>query len=301
MPALQPAAQDLSAWGGMTCRIVVTRGSALEDAVARLVDLMDRVDRAASRFRPDSELRRLAPGTHRVSPLLATLVRVALDAAERTDGIVDPTVGGALLGLGYDADVDVVRSRAAGAITIRRVPGWRSVDLVDDRLTLPAGTLLDLGATAKAHAADLAAASIAADLGTGVLVSLGGDIATAGVAPEGGWQVRVQDIVLDAPQQVGLDGTAGLATSSAARRRWRTEDGSLHHLVDPATGRPARTPWRSVSVAAPTCTEANVLATAVLASAGGTRLLHASGRPARLVDHQGRVTAISAWPREVAA
>lgn len=301
MRTLQPAVHDLSAWGGMPCRIVVTHESALEGAVARLVDLMDRVDRAASRFRPDSELRRLAPGTHRVSPLLAALVRVALDAAECTDGVVDPTVGGALLGLGYDADIDAVRSRSGSAITVRRVPGWRSVDLADDRLTLPAGTLLDLGATAKAHTADLAAASIAAELRTGVLVCLGGDIATAGPAPESGWQVRVQDVVLDAPQQVGLHGTAGLATSSAARRRWRTDDGTMHHLVDPATGRPSRTPWRSASVVAPTCTEANVLATAVLASAAGSRLLHGSGRPARLVDHQGRVTTIGPWPREAAA
>ncbi len=279
-----------------TARLVVTDDAAAA-AAADLVDgLLAEVGQACSRFDPDSELMRLTPGTTRVSPLLAALLAAALDVAERTDGAVDPTVGTALVALGYDRDIDDL-APVAGAVRVVPAPGWRQVRLDDDRLTLPPGLLLDLGATAKALAADRAALLVAERLGTGVLVELGGDVATAGPGPDGGWQVLVQDLPGDPAQQVALSPGSALATSSTVRRTWA--GGSRHHVVDPITGGSARTPWRTVSVVAGSCLDANAAATATLAMGGrGVGWLAATGLPTRLVGHDGCVVTMGRWPVE---
>ena len=126
-------------------------------------------------------------------------------------------------------------------------------------VVLPAGARLDLGATAKAWAADRSAGRLAEALGCGVLVSLGGDIAVAGEAPPGGWRVRFQDVT-GRPEEPPVGPSAvvairggGLATSSTMARRWRRGGDVLHHILDPRTGLPAPPCWRTVSVAAATC------------------------------------------------
>ena len=144
------------------------------------------------------------------------------------------------------------------------------VDLAAGLLTVPAGVQLDLGATVKGWAADRSAARIAGELGCGVLVSLGGDTAVAGEPPEGGWRIRVQDRTAlpgeppDGPSQVVTIRDGGLATSSTAARRWRRGGDVLHHILDPRTARPAAQVWRTVSVAASTCADANTAATAAI-------------------------------------
>lgn len=108
---------------------------------------------------------------------------MALRAAEATDGTVDPTVGSAMDALGYDRDFTLVREDDRPVrLTVRRTPGWRAVrlDRATGTVTVPEGIRLDLGATAKAWAADRAAGTLAAAAGCGVLVSLGGDTAVAG-------------------------------------------------------------------------------------------------------------------------
>jgi len=165
-----------------------------------------------------------------------------------------------------------------------------------------AGTQLDLGATAKAAAADMCAQAVVAALDTGVLVSLGGDIATAGPGPEGGWQVTVQDLPTDVAQQITLADGAAMATSSTARRTWLQDGKPMHHLVDPATARPATGRWRSVTVVAPTCARANTASTAALVKGdGAVAWLQQVGLPARLVSHDGAVATLNSWPQEVAA
>ena len=146
------------------------------------------VDLACSRFRADSEIRGLRGGPgQQVSPLLAEAIAVALRAAELTEGDVDPTVGAAMSALGYDRDFGQLKPVSqAGPVTVRSVPGWREVHLDGAALSMPEGVQLDLGATAKAWAADRSAARIAQRAGCGVLVSLGGDIAVAGPVPAGG-------------------------------------------------------------------------------------------------------------------
>lgn len=297
--------RDWEQWS-TTCRLVVTTPDLLPAASAIVDDVLADVDRACSRFRPDSELLTLvrdADGWSDLSPTLADLLRAALDAAQQTDGSVDPTIGGTLVDLGYDRDIASVRSGGGPVVrVIRRPAGWRTLRLEGERLWMPAGTQLDLGATAKAVAADRCAAEVAEALGTGVLVSLGGDIATAGPGPDGGWQVTVQDLPTDVPQQITLGDGAAVATSSTARRTWLRDGEPMHHLVDPVTARPATGRWRSVTVVAPTCALANTVATAALVKGNdATGWLRSAALPARLVSHDGGVATLNLWPREVAA
>ena len=294
---------------GTTAVVAVTRPELLETARRILAAELNRVDQACSRFRPDSELsavNRQQGSVVHVSPALADAVRVALDAAETTNGLVDPTLGGDLCHLGYDRTFALVQERAGWHVEerVRSRPTWREVELDAERraLRLPPGLELDLGATAKAHAADVAAARIAHATGAGTLVSLGGDVAVCGVAPRQGWCVLISE-AHDAPlggdgQRVSLT-TGGLATSSTSVRRWVTERGEMHHILDPRTGLPARSLWRSVSVAAATCVDANVASTAaIVMGASAPEWLERRGLPARLVASDGCISTAGGWPSE---
>jgi thiamine biosynthesis lipoprotein ApbE len=293
---------------GTQVRIVVAEGRQLDDARCMLEADLAEVDAACSRFRPDSELSGLPrdgrPVT--VSPVLAEAIGVALRAAALTEGDVDPTVGGALAALGYDRDFAQVPPEAPALeqrVTAGMIPGWRSVRLDGDVLTLPPQASIDLGATAKAWAADRSAARIAGRLGQGVLVSLGGDIAVAGPPPAGGWTIRVQDVTGDpdddpnGPYSVVAISDGGLATSSTAVRRWRRGGSVLHHILDPRTGSPAGTTWRTVSVAAGTCADANAASTAaIIRGRQAPAWLARHGLAARLVDARGLVLTVGGWP-----
>jgi FAD:protein FMN transferase len=167
---------------------------------------------------------------------------------------------------------------------------------------VPRGVTLDLGATAKALAADRAAARAASAAGCGVLVGFGGDLAVAGPAPAGGWRVRVTDDHLagpEAPGQVVAITDGGLATSSLAVRRWRRGGRWLHHIMDPATGAPAGAYWRTVSVAAGSCLDANAATTAAMVK-GRTAAdwLSRSALPARLVRLDGSLLTVAGWPAD---
>jgi thiamine biosynthesis lipoprotein len=238
--------------------------------------------------------------------VLAEAIGVALRAAALTEGDVDPTVGGALAALGYDRDFAQVPPEAPALeqrVTAGMIPGWRSVRLDGDVLTLPPQASIDLGATAKAWAADRSAARIAGRLGQGVLVSLGGDIAVAGPPPAGGWTIRVQDVTGDpdddpnGPYSAVAISDGGLATSSTAVRRWRRGGSVLHHILDPRTGSPAGTTWRTVSVAASTYADANAASTAaVIRGRQAPAWLARHGLAARLVDARGLVITVGGWP-----
>jgi thiamine biosynthesis lipoprotein ApbE len=321
MPAVvaaEPGSREgAAAWQaiGTSVHLLVTDLRALAPARRMLTEDLAALDTACSRFRADSEIVALdnAPldgrgriGPVRISPLLAGALAVALRAARLTDGDVDPTVGGALSAAGYDRDFALVRRDGPPVrLTVRSVPGWREIELDETAglVSLPSGTQLDLGATAKAWAADRAAARIAAELDCGVLVNLGGDIAVAGAAPPGGWRIRVQDVTgrpedpPAGPSAVIAIHSGGLATSSTAARRWRRGGDVLHHILDPRSGLPAAPVWRTASVAAATCADANAASTAAiirgeaaLAWLAGLRL------PARLVAESGAVVTLGAWP-----
>jgi thiamine biosynthesis lipoprotein len=277
----------------------------LGDACLAVAAEVDAIDRACSRFRADSELTRVNHAGGRaiaVGGVLLDALEVALRAARLTDGDVDPTVGEAIRVLGYDRDFAAVPATGRPLLRVATVAGWREVRLDRDRglVRVPAGMRLDLGATAKALAADRAAAHAAAAAGCGVLVSLGGDIATAGQPPRGGWAVRVSDWHAAGPdadgETVRIHGGA-LATSSTSVRRWTRGDEQLHHVIDPATGRPAAVVWRTVSVAAATCVDANTAATAaIIRGRRSPAWLGSLGLPARLVRPDGTLVRVGGWP-----
>jgi FAD:protein FMN transferase len=280
-------------------------------AVSRARRLADRelaaVDLACSRFRPDSELmalnRAAGDGPQRITRLFADLLRAALRAARITGGDVDPTCGRALVVLGYDRDFAEVPEDAPPRLTgpVGPVPGWQHVHLDGNRAWLDRGVQIDLGATAKAMAADRCAELIAGELGCGVLMSLGGDIAVQGPAPANGWPVRVTDdhaAPPSAPGQTVTISTGGLATSSTTVRAWKLGGRPVHHIIDPATGEPVRSCWRTVSAAAGDCVDANTASTAaIIRGPAALDWLHDIGLPARLVRHDGTVETTAGWPR----
>src|SRR6516162_4769125 len=133
---------------GTSVHLLVTDPGAADRACALLAEELDAIDRACSRFRPDSELWRVnhACGrTTRISSLLAEAVAVALTAADVTDGDVDPTCGRSLARLGYDRDFAAAR-RDTSPLTRPAVPapGWRAVDLDRERreIKVPADVML---------------------------------------------------------------------------------------------------------------------------------------------------------------
>jgi FAD:protein FMN transferase len=305
------AARDSFGVFGTTAVLLVSTPRALTAARAILDTELAAIDLACSRFRADSELSELnaAGGAAvTVSELFADILLAALRAARLTGGDVDPTCGRALTGLGYDRDFAEVR--AAGDLAPRParlrspVPGWRSVRLDRSRLRvkLEHDAQLDLGATAKAWAADHCAEQVAARLDCGVLVSLGGDMAAAGLPAAGGWQVRVTDDHAARPDAAGQTVTirsGGLATSSTTVRAWTVGGARVHHIINPATGEPARSCWRTVSVAAGSCVDANTASTAaIIRGAAALPWLREANLPARLVRQDGSVETTSLWPHD---
>ncbi len=327
-PSTPAAAAATARWEALGTSVVlrILDPLWLPRASAILTRELDALDRACSRFRPDSDLSRVnacAGGRPLpVAPLLIEALLVALRAAELTDGDVDPTVGAALVLAGYDRDWRLLEPAPADhaessleydsrpvppVVSVGLRSGHRTVELDTALHTVrvPRGVVLDLGATAKAWATDRAARGVHAACGCGVLVSLGGDLATAGAAPAGGWRVHVTDDHRAgplAPGQTVTIASGGLATSSTTVRRWHHGGVTAHHLIDPAAGVPVRGPWRTVSVAAGTCADANTAATAALVrQARAPAWLGRLGLPARLVAHDGAVLRLGAWPEDPVA
>jgi thiamine biosynthesis lipoprotein len=298
------AGRTWSAWS-CTVRLTVDDPSVLDSAAAELTALMNRVDKAASRFRSDSELSTVnarAGSMVPVSRLLVDLVDVALVAASNSGGAVDPTVGAAVLAAGYDDDIEAVRRRSPRALLPSGpVPGWQRVRINRQlgMVGVPNGAALDLGATAKAWTADRAALVLSRRYGCAVLVEIGGDLRAAGT--------RDEPWVIDVAERAGDPGVAvtlshgGLTTSTSTVRRWPVDDdgGYANHVIDPRTGEPANGPWRTATVWAPTAVRANTFSTAIVAT-GEAALgrLKLAGHPARLIGADGEATELSGWPAD---
>ncbi len=306
-------------WAALgTTAVVRAPRASLQVAQRAASHVVDQIDCLASRFRSDSELRRLnadAGNWTAISPELADLVELGLSAAEQTAGAVDPTLARELMRLGYDRDWSELAAVGAEyplAATSEpdhaprsegpRSAPWRSVEFRADRemIRLPAGVQLDLGATAKGRAADLACAAAHHATGDAVLVSLGGDVAVAGPAPDDEWSIGLADDhrvrAQDCEEAITIR-SGGLATSSLAARRWWREGEAIHHVLDPRTGLPVTPCWRTATVAAATCADANIAATAalVLGDEAPEWLLQRS-LPARLVAADGGLVRVAGWP-----
>lgn len=290
-----------------TTATVVTEAPALDAALAVVRRELDSVDRACSRFRPDSEISVLNSAAGRavhVSETFLIYLDAALRAARITDGLVDPTVGTALRLAGYDRDfAEVAPDGPPLTILARPVPGWQAVRVDGElrRVTVPADVELDFGATAKALCADRASRGASEAAGTGVLVSLGGDVAVSGPAPRHGWVIALGDDHRSAGPAPCVSITAGgLATSSTTVRRWRRGAAELHHIIDPLDGRPAAAGWRTASVAAASCLDANIASTAaMLLAEKAPAWLEVRRLPARLVGPDGRTSFVAGWPPDL--
>jgi thiamine biosynthesis lipoprotein len=282
--------------------VVVDEPGALNAAMEIVQDEIREIDRACSRFRDDSELshlNRIHGRDVELSPLLEEAIVAALHTAEMTAGLVDLTVGKCVEDVGYTVTFrDLPADGPAIELHVQRIVGSQALayDPLAHTLRLPEAVTLDLGASGKAWAADRCADAVRARLGVSVAVDCGGDIAVRGPHPAGGWPIRVAtDVGADEWQDIVLfDG--GLATSGTTARRWRRGGVDLHHIIDPATGMPAQTPWAMVSVAAATCVEANAAATAALIMGErAPRWLDEARLPARLVGTDGGVCFAGGW------
>lgn len=291
---------------GTTIGVHATDPSALHEAVCTARNWLERLDAAASRFRADSELAVINARSARVpvalilSPLLGQVLQASLDAAALTGGLVDPTVGAALLRAGYDDDMTTVKDRTAWTVPGDPVPapGWRQVNYTPDvrLLVMPAGTVLDFGSSAKAYAADRIAALLGEALPGGFLVDLGGDIAVAGTPPEAGWQIGVGHGGGRDDQVITIRDQA-VATSSTRDRAWASGSGTAHHIIDPRTGAPAERVWAEVTCLGATALEANAASTAaIVLGADAPSWLRAHGIDASLHGMDGSTVRTGNWP-----
>ncbi len=251
---------------------------ALEAAEREIV----RLEGLLTRFREDSELSRLnRRGTLHAGPDLVRVTQLAVEARERTHGRFDPTVHDALVAAGYDRSFEHVEGRIAPAAAPMRCGGEIAVDLERSVIELEHGTRLDLGGIAKGYAVDRAC-DLLASAGP-CLVDAGGDMAMRG----GPWPVGVEtddDLITVAVTN------GGVATSGTDRRRWLTEAGEAHHLIDPRLGRPAEGDLLRVTVVTESATGAEVLAKSLF-FAGAERAQYEAdelGTPAVLVTTNGR-------------
>jgi thiamine biosynthesis lipoprotein len=289
---------------GTSTSVAVEDGSALQLAVQAAREVVQAVDTTCSRFNSRSELSRLnraAGGPPQVvTPLLAEAIAAALEAAAATGGLVDPTMGRLIERIGYSVTFGELPLEGPRIeVESRAAPGWDAVSLDRDARTvqMPETVAIDLGAVGKAWAADRAAAAAAQRTGCAVLVECGGDVAMSGPPPDGGWCVRVAEQAGSANWQDVLAFDGGIATSGVGSRAWRRGGRVYHHILDPATGLPAASAWRAVSVAAASCVEANTAATAaIILGEQAPEWLNQLRLPARLVDTQGHLVILGAWP-----
>ena len=291
---------------GTMASVVVQEPSKAEAAERMLHAEIESIDLACSRFRSDSELEMVhahAGAAVRVSSLLFDALAVSYEVAERTRGAVDPTIGNAIAALGYDKDLKEVQARPVqpGA-PLRSSAGFTHLHLNSARRTvrIPRGVRLDLGSSAKAFAADRAAARICHELGSGVMVSLGGDIAVAGTPPAGGWAVGIavdSSTPVDRVDQVVAIRAGGLASSSTAVRTWHSGARRVHHIIDPRSGDCVAPYWTLVSATGESCVAANAVSTAAIV--WGDRALHQLEpfeQAVRMVRHDGHIFSLNGWP-----
>jgi FAD:protein FMN transferase len=289
---------------GLSGSLTTEHEHQMDHATERLWYWLDAVDAACNRFRDDSELSQLneSHGTRTsISPTLELALEAALRAADVSDDLVDPTVLPALLALGYDRDFDEL-ANADSILEHVALPAMGTaaihLDLEAHTVILDPPCRLDLGASAKALAADLIADDVA-DSG-GVVVEIGGDVAVRGEGPEGVWAIAVSDtLTIDGHEPRVTLRHGGIATSSTNSRTWRVGERTVNHIIDPRTGHCARGLYTTASVSASDCVLANAFATAALLwnEDAGYHIAQA-GWSARLVRRDGSLDYVGGWPED---
>lgn len=265
---------------------------------------VEAVEQELSRFRPDSGLSRLnaaaGKGPQAVSETLLAVCKLALQMAQATDGLFDPTVLPALAAAGYDVSFERISAQGTGvgpaarpAGRTRTAPRWREIATGTNTITLPAGAALDLGGLAKGWTVDRLAERLKA-LGP-VMVDAGGDIHAYGQVQGKAWPVAVAHPFGGKGELavVDLDDEA-IVTSSIGKRRWQRDGRWLHHIIDPRTQESADTDLHTVTVLGPSAVTSEVSAKVaiMLGSDAGERFLASRGLSALLVMQDGSVRAV---------
>ena len=238
-----------------------------EAALIRAAARVEEYERTFSRFRPESGLSRLNEDSSdrvQVSAEVAALLARALEYARLTGGVFDPLVLGDLEALGYDRTFEEVSSRGHTRHLVAERPAHWTLVQVNARLGVvsrPPGARIDLGGVAKGAAADAAMAELASF--PGALVDLGGDIRTHGQPDDADdWFVAVDEPA--GPHVPSLDylmlRDGAVATSSVRRRQWTLDGSTVHHIIDPRTGQPARSGVVQCTAIADTAEHADVAA-----------------------------------------
>jgi thiamine biosynthesis lipoprotein len=258
---------------GTDVRLVIDTPS--DDVFARERRFLEDFAQRLSRFEPDSELSELNRDPRSAvpaSPLLRAAVGAGVWAAERTGGLVDPTLIDDLERSGYDESLEGTEptslSEALTKTTHRRparpstVASWRGFRVAGDAVRRPPGVRFDTGGTGKGLAADAVAQRLAAAGVARFAVDCGGDIAVRG---RHGIEVE-HPLTGESVQTLHVE-SGGVATSGIGRRIWRRRDGSYaHHLLDPSTGEPAWTGLISATAIGDSALEAETLAKQALLS-----------------------------------
>jgi FAD:protein FMN transferase len=238
-------------------------------------------DARMSRFRAASELSALNRDEREsvpASPLLRATISAGLWAAGRTGGLVDPTLVDMLERAGYAESLTgttpapLAEAVAAAPARVPAAPSreaeWRLVVVDDEEGTVrrPTGVRLDSGGAGKGLAADALAHRLRGY--SRVAIDCGGDVRVAGPRSRTElFEFEIEHPLTGAAAQSFALGDGAIATSGLATRVWRTADGGFaHHLIDPATGRPAWTGVIQATAIAPTALEAETLAKAALLS-----------------------------------
>ncbi|MEM9777790.1 MAG: FAD:protein FMN transferase [Chloroflexota bacterium] len=227
-----------------------------------------------SRFRPESELSKLnrsAGGWQSISPTMLTVLDAALNGCRVTQGLYDCTILDALESAGYTASFEHSEKFQSRKVTGYSDQTWQKIELdpINERVFVPADTMLDFGGIVKGLTAQAVIDQIGDSIGC--LVSAGGDL-VAGAPPAGkpGWPVGVSwpwgpaDAAEKSLYKLWLS-NAALATSGIDYRRWQTDDGqTAHHIIDPRTRRPVQTDCLTATVLAGNVDMAEAWATAAL-------------------------------------
>lgn len=258
-----------------------------------------RLDKAASRFRPDSELSTVNDNPGRwvaVSEYFAQVLASAVEAASLTDGLVNPCLADLVDSAGYRMWRDGVATtdRESGP----RLSDWQDIEVrgagANLQVRIPPSARLDLGAVAKGWLADRVAEMAADIFDSDTLANMGGDLLAVGE-----WLVGADPQVPGLEPQTMQIWDAAVATSSTAHRSWRRADGTrAHHIIDPRTGRSAETPWTTCSVIAATAAHANAASTAaMILGEQAPSWLESQGLDAWCVAADGRQERVGRWPQ----
>jgi len=291
--------------GGTACVMLVGGGG---PALDRAFALADRCEQLWSRFLPQSDITRLNWGAGRaidVDPLTIRLITAMQQAQDLTGGDYDPTLLPDLLAAGYRASV-LDPARVSTLPESAQAPGNARGILIDgNSVRLPVGTTLDAGGIGKGLTADLVCEAALAGGAWGVMAEIGGDIVVAGQAPDDvAWRLGIQNPLPDL--FVGVDAehaaivrlaSGALVTSSQRKRRWVSDSGERHHLINPHTHDSATSSIQTVSVIAATGARAEGFTkpgflrdqTAYLA------WLPTVGAAGLLIDDMGTLTSSANW------